>query len=367
YVMERQHKVKWEMTIKSLPGGDALLNRQLEASKHAKTFIPYAYLTPNLERDGAAHRLLENSQISVPEMDLSGQWLAFTCYSSLAVSTESNPIQYSIQLAFDSHGSCTCLDWMQQGGACKHIHAGLLKISKLNESKAFRIRTITLPTSLAAAQALHAQIQYTPKAEHRPVDKAAAIVNDIIDRTSPDVYEDDFLSPGEILADREDTASVITDASNDGRDPNFDIHAFYAVPTSKDAFTEQAIARTFHEFERAAPKMSEWTEYLLNVSSLPTTSNLTRARRLEKMVAELHSQLERLCIVEEKFKAPESLQARVNNSAGSGLNVEKEERKNDTCYLSSPQNHPQSLDSLQILPPSPEKGPKKWKISYGSY
>ncbi|EJD49181.1 hypothetical protein AURDEDRAFT_122343 [Auricularia subglabra TFB-10046 SS5] len=113
-----------------LPGGAALLaaRRNLAAGAAAGQV---AFLTPDQSRDDAAQKLLEHRQISAPSISEDWAQFGFSCYSSLAVTAESTPVLYNIQLHTAGVAACTCKDWTHRGGACKHIRAAMLKLQAL--------------------------------------------------------------------------------------------------------------------------------------------------------------------------------------------------------------------------------------------
>lgn len=57
-----------------------------------------ACIVPNEKRDAAAEELLDAKQIGAPTITVSG--LTFTCYSSLAVESDADPVQCGVRLAF---------------------------------------------------------------------------------------------------------------------------------------------------------------------------------------------------------------------------------------------------------------------------
>ena len=127
--MQRAEDLRWAAMVRQLPGGDALL---LERKSLTVSVIPTtAYLTADPEREAAAVTLLANNQISHPTFEGHDQ-LTFACHSSISNIYEPSPTQYRVILCLDGTARCSCKDFLQRGGACKHIRAALLLV---NESR----------------------------------------------------------------------------------------------------------------------------------------------------------------------------------------------------------------------------------------
>ena len=110
---------------------------------------------PDTSRDAAALQLLQNNQISVPGFDAGT--FSFVCYSSHATEFDANPQKYEVEIRTNGTASCSDPDFSKNGGACKHIRAGLLKIAELRRQIP-DIPAIYLPTSLHEALVLQARL-----------------------------------------------------------------------------------------------------------------------------------------------------------------------------------------------------------------
>jgi hypothetical protein len=75
-----------------LPGGEALLHN---CNVSRPTLPPIAYHVLDEGQDLAAASILQNKQISAPEINENG--LTFNCYSSLAIVSEAVPVTYIIR------------------------------------------------------------------------------------------------------------------------------------------------------------------------------------------------------------------------------------------------------------------------------
>ncbi|KAK1230031.1 hypothetical protein PQX77_006888, partial [Marasmius sp. AFHP31] len=253
------------------------------------------------QRDEAAEVLLREGQISSVTIDPTGSWLTFTCHSSTAVSTDVLPLTYSLSLSFDGRGYCNCPDWKSHGGACKHIRAALLKIDQYNSTRdTAKIPQIILPDNPAAARVLLAQIEQSNTLSHLAppppphpnrlecISAAAAAVDDTLTLTSDEIFVPD--SDPAVPEDISDTQSVSTDTP----DIDNDIQAFDVALGSRNALNNQAVACTFFDFERALPKLAEWTEYLKSASHLSSEHDIERARRFSTHLMALSSEKNRL-------------------------------------------------------------------------
>jgi len=304
---ERNDTSIWESQMGSIPGGEALL-KQKHSTLSAPINPTIAYLCPDESRDEAAAQLLGNNQIEIPSLDALG--LVFICHSSFALDFEKNPVSYNVRLGFDQSASCECLDFVKRGGACKHIHAALLRLSDLR-SHGLNLPDIQLPSSADDARILQArrfsdilasgQIASAIAAPMQtPMERAAAAVEDELCE-SDDAYAVDPENPqqihtGDSRAEEDsesDNESVATDAPDDDERDAFDFTSLLER-TSKAAFNEQTVARVFYELEGAAPKLGELGAYLKHCMSLPQPQDFERALAAQQNLASLHGELNRL-------------------------------------------------------------------------
>jgi hypothetical protein len=296
----------WESQMGSIPGGEALLKQRL-TTRSGPVTPTIAYLCPNESWDEAAAHLLSNKQIDIPSLDDLG--LAFKCHSSLALDFEKDPVSYKIRLELDQSASCECQDFLQRGGACKHIRAALLRLNDLR-SRGLNLPYIQLPSSIEDAQILQARRFSNMLTDGQtrsgiasplrtPMECAAAAVEDEL-RESDDAYLVDPENPQpthtEHLRAEEDSESdnesIATDAPDDGERNAFDFTALRG--TSKAAFDEQTITRVFYELEGAAPKLGEIGAYLKHCSSLKQPQDFERAFAFQRDLGLLYGELNRL-------------------------------------------------------------------------
>ncbi|KAL0568041.1 hypothetical protein V5O48_013952 [Marasmius crinis-equi] len=83
-----------------------------------------------------------------------------------ALSSKSNELVYSLSLYRDGRGSCSCLDFQENGGACKHLRAMRIVVDySLSLSKAAPLHyPSSLPEGLSVRDAALSQIPATPPA-----------------------------------------------------------------------------------------------------------------------------------------------------------------------------------------------------------
>ncbi|KAJ7237409.1 hypothetical protein C8J57DRAFT_1087616 [Mycena rebaudengoi] len=215
---EKDHIAEW---ILSLPGGERLLQQR---QSPPATLNPVAYFIPDASRDASAAQLLENRQISTPTFDAGV--FSFECYSSLATEFDRNPVSYAVEINTNGTASCDGPDFMKNGGACKHIRAGLLKITQLRHDIP-DIPLIFLPTSEQEARVLQSRLAFC--AEHsdsvtlppsKPIVVAAQKINEMLLAENGMAYESDDSSASDGISEQDDSESVATDASDDADELN---------------------------------------------------------------------------------------------------------------------------------------------------
>ncbi|KAF8601407.1 hypothetical protein BDV93DRAFT_408933, partial [Ceratobasidium sp. AG-I] len=118
-----------EATLATAPGGVKFLahRRARKASQ-----IPVAYLSPDERRDHEAKHLEDKNFVSDPEIQDIG--LLFTCYSAQSPAPGLQWLHYEIWIGFDWQAHCSCPDFQQRGGACKHMRAALLRVKALQDT-----------------------------------------------------------------------------------------------------------------------------------------------------------------------------------------------------------------------------------------
>lgn len=138
-----------------LAGGKELVQRQTVSRPRPK-LEPIAYYIPDERRDAAAALLVEHRQISIPALRPDHSALDFNCYSALASEHDPSPVLYAVSLGFHGEASCSCPDFKNHGGFCKHLRAALLRINQLR-AEGGNIPLLLFPTSANAAYALRAE------------------------------------------------------------------------------------------------------------------------------------------------------------------------------------------------------------------
>jgi hypothetical protein len=351
--MEQFENQRWEAQMRNLPGGEALLSQR---NTRKAIIVPVAYLVPDDARDRAAAQILENKQIAVPEVI--GGSLIFDCYSSLAVPSEENPIIYRVSLSLDGSAACSCADFTKRGGACKHIRSALLRLQSLRLTHPhLGLPEIALPKSIDEARLLQSRNMAMNKEGHAsPIECAAAVIDDIL-RETDDIL---FVADNSQVASSEheypseaDDETVDTDADDDAIDDEFKFPSLLGF--AKVAVDEQAIARTFYDFERIFPKLNEWQEYLKMVTALRQVDRdraIQFKDQLESLLAQLHRLIDTVAPSSQSTSpATHSVQQGVAIASTQTLPSLTPSRKR----LSNP-----------IIGPSPEKASKRFK-SYGHH
>ncbi|KAH9945524.1 hypothetical protein B0H21DRAFT_694117, partial [Amylocystis lapponica] len=363
--LEQLEDLRWEAQLRTLQGGEALLSRNSKAAPSALSLSPptiaYAVMDPG--RDTAAIELLGHRQISTPIFHESRHTFEIQCLSSLATEYDRAPTSYTISLCMDGATTCTCLDFQNRGGSCKHIRAALLQLEVLRK-QGVRIPDIPLPLSAHDTRLLElARKLEDPLAGamsllqlQGPMQQAAGLVEDVLREAAKDVYHSaDILDQpaSEKLQDdpdSDDTQSVATDA-----DDEFNFTALRG--SSRRAVNNQSIARALHELDSAAPKLQQLGEYLAE-AVLPS-SEVARARSAKEDLDVLTMQLARM--LASAASIPDTVVATLNNGTShqSGLS-----NPNASVRPSTPPAHRKKRPVANIIAPLPEKS-QKHKTSYG--
>ncbi|KAJ7748264.1 hypothetical protein DFH07DRAFT_1036583 [Mycena maculata] len=202
--------------------------------------------------------------------------LVFTCYSSEALEIEIDPVQYTISLTFDGVATCTCRDFEQNGGACKHLCAALLLLDHLRMQWMQGIGTpaIPIPSSVTETHApqtktaIH-QAERAAVSEDRPTVRAAAVIADLLcGDESVAVPLEEEEAPEDL--DSEDAVSVgdvDTDASSDSSDEAAEDPSQRAS-NNLAILGEQALARTIYELQEVAPRLRDLAEFMKRKAEL---------------------------------------------------------------------------------------------------
>lgn len=170
------------------------------------------YCIPNERRNTAAAELVKNKMIQFETFK--GKQFTLTCLSSLALEVEAAPVNYTVRLWVDGCGDCTCTDFREHGGACKHLRAALSYIHKWRQNSTLQltIPKVFIPSSHEAALVLwktHSARDQLQTESDVFLAEAAASVNDMlgVDDAVFKLHE-----PEEVLLDNSD---AIEDNGND--------------------------------------------------------------------------------------------------------------------------------------------------------
>ncbi|KAJ7862804.1 hypothetical protein B0H14DRAFT_3610831 [Mycena olivaceomarginata] len=208
---------------------------------------------------------------------------------------KAQPIQYTISVSFDGVVTCTCPDFEENGGACKHIRAALLV--EVLRQRGIAIPAIPIPSSVTEAHALQTQTaiqraEKMPAMEERPTVRAAATIADILcdeDAVGVPVEEKDGPQDEGDLED--DVSDVDTDTSSDSGDEHVEDLSSQRATTNLAALGEQALSRTIYELQDVAPRLGDLAEFLKRKSGpLSATEHQALAERrghLAALMAEL--------------------------------------------------------------------------------
>ena len=321
--------------LRKLPGGNTFLQAQ-EASEPSTT-QPVAYWTADDERNLAARTLIEHKQISVPSHDeIKNAW-TFTCYSSFAVEAEAAPLTYSIEFYPDGFATCSCLDFQNRGGACKHMRAAIGRTAVLS-SAGIKVPSLWLPSTEEQARQICARRLTLPPPPLPPVidslSQSVVLVDEFIKdstlNTSPEVTVSAQSLNNTDQDDSEDdglvdllNADAITEYSGHSTPATFDdgsseaaassdVDCVQPIPVdelelpslrniSGQAINDQTIARTFHDLEKVIPKLEQITQWLKEVHLQPpspshpnATKDIDRARSIRSVMSSTTLELDRI-------------------------------------------------------------------------
>ncbi|KAI1783380.1 hypothetical protein LXA43DRAFT_977164 [Ganoderma leucocontextum] len=362
--------------IRSLPGGAQLLTQTVvETTAKPQAHHPYAFLSPDPERDAAAQALLERNQISVPTYHEQSRTFEFDCFSSLATAHDTSPVMYTLSLGLDTSATCSCPDFQNRGGACKHLRAALLRLEHLR-SEGISIPAISLPHSEDNARARSATAPSESDLPDsclpttaNPVERTACFVNEVLQ----DKPLAGTSSEAELLSDATGISSGPEDMSDE--EPDNALSESDGNSASR-GFQRQIVAHVLHDLQVDGPKLRQLGEYLEDVPEL-VLSEVSRAQVAKEHLDALAVQLSRLLIGTENTtqSAPSrsSLEAEKQTGAASSTA--------STVTISTPSSIPPTpatplsiarsstlppplrrkkrRASLVIFPASPEKAQKR--------
>ncbi|KAI0090066.1 hypothetical protein BDY19DRAFT_1035947 [Irpex rosettiformis] len=282
-----------ETLLKTLPGGEAIVDGRKRISDAPISLPPIAYWDEDDLRDHAAAELVTNNQISTPVASDSSDMFTFTCYSSLTTVQDQNPTLYTIAIGKETT-TCSCPDFRRRGGACKHIRAAIVRaeILRCSNSSLAKMPNLRLWLPNSAEEAYRIQRERhtghvpeaspsstTSSAKCNPITRAALTINDIIHEgaeltpvsrtlavpvgTQDDC--DDVATPVDGTCSSETEFNDTTDADSiDGVDDGADGPDNFAEleRTNQQALNEQTIAHALHDLDIASPKLAWLGEWL---------------------------------------------------------------------------------------------------------
>ncbi|KAJ6573241.1 hypothetical protein B0H10DRAFT_2349038 [Mycena sp. CBHHK59/15] len=342
--------------IRLLPGGAALLE-QKRGPKAPPPVPKIAYLVPDADRDERARDLVANRQISAPTLLPANAGLTVTSYSSRALSIETTPTIYTIQIGFNGAVTCKCADFQERGGACKHIRGALIILDDLRR-RGINIPHIPIPLSLADAQALQVTMLAStvpPKKADLPTSRAAEKIEDILrDETALD----DSLQVEDKLDSEDDDASVATDESSDSdsdSDEEDAVDTFAVIRATQNvaALGEQAVSRTIYELRDIEPKLGDLGQYLDQRVFGLSPDELKEVGQCYGHLMDFVSKLERVMSL--PLPPPQGqLPTSQLPSTVPSTSTARPEVSNTSPTSSTSQNK-----RKQLLPPSPEQRQKR--------
>lgn len=127
--MQEQYK-NWLSTRFSKAAGEQLLQRRALHAEQPRTgksnipFIPIAWYEPSHEKDIKAHALFAaRPPRLVPFESRRPFELCASCAATTANLSDTSHHRYWLTVHPTGAATCTCVNWLKQGGACKHLRA----------------------------------------------------------------------------------------------------------------------------------------------------------------------------------------------------------------------------------------------------
>ncbi|KAG9078377.1 hypothetical protein FS749_009592 [Ceratobasidium sp. UAMH 11750] len=273
-------------TFAALPGGKEVLEHRNARPTPQK---PVAYLVADVQRDTEAQILFKGNYVSNPCIQDLG--IELTCYSSRPMLPGQPPIWYSMWFGYDRRGSCSCPDFQQRGGACKHMRAALLKITALQQwllSTNSWDPLVTVPEQLLpqneesarhieqAAQSVLTSRQPLAQLEHETILQASNFVATML--------ADGHGHDSEVIEESTAPHIIMEESSDEDSDGetfvsnnNFlccndkthkqkpQLHEGIQ-PSSRAAITQQVIGRAVNEMERSKRVLSHVSELMVQLN-----------------------------------------------------------------------------------------------------
>lgn len=309
--LEEERKMLW---VKALPGGKRLWEEMENRRLTKRILKPVAFVDLDDQRENAGREIMMNRQISAPTPTPHG--MSFTCYSSLTLVHDDDPTLYNIFLSYNGLSSCSCPDFTNRGGLCKHMRAALLTISciRLQQqlqqpvvSPTIQIPDINIPRSEEEARLRAAQLDVyeLQRAEIVPVispmERAALVLDDLLDATegspAPICPSRASSTHGSSHAD-DDSASDLSEEDGlhlweassdlDSEEHNQPVTVIVPEPSSSKAGLQQQVAqRALYDI---VPTLNDLTTILttpLHTDTAPQVMDL--ANQLEAIVVRLRA------------------------------------------------------------------------------
>lgn len=154
--LSHQNYLQWvaERFADHTGGVNLVGNQKLGTSKMVKRLC---WWDLDQWRDVDSRWLLQYGHLHSVRQTVSDSQYKATCFSAQTKATGAQRLQYELVLHCLGHGSCTCLDFSNRGGACKHLRALRLLIDDWVQRQL--IRPFYYPSSQSAAS----QLAYTPQ------------------------------------------------------------------------------------------------------------------------------------------------------------------------------------------------------------
>lgn len=331
--IEDMESHRWESLLHTVPGGSAIVNSMRKPQPAAATAVtvtpPLAYWIDDEDRDRGAAALVTNGQISIPSVDLEQRTYTFTCYSSMSLAQEKNPITYVITFPEQATATCTCPDFQKRGGACKHMRAAVVQAKLLCITRGLQIPDLRarIPNSAEDAHLIHTQRQLPPSPSSpaptlHPIMRASITINEIVrvnedtsitradgprEVESTPVYDEDTASESNLdiplYEDGDNTSEgesgYNTPASesdeDDFEEPSRD--GFDELTrTNRQALNEQTLARVLCDLRVVAPKLAQINEFIGDDAYInkDAKDDIQATREVKSVVGELYSRLDRM-------------------------------------------------------------------------
>ncbi|KAH9833112.1 uncharacterized protein C8Q71DRAFT_875534 [Rhodofomes roseus] len=384
--MEVEQNVRLREMIAQLPGGTVALGQQSPSQQGMAPKIGIAYLVLDEDRDTRAERLITEGQLSQAVLsEDDARTLHFECWSQRALAVEKTSNKYNIKVTFDGTATCTCHDFLNRGGACKHIRAVMIRLKQYRLlGIASNLPEITLPTSLAEAYAL--QLRHTESREiqcggdavgmpaRSPTAQAASAIIDMLDSDetcleSEDESTKDHLPNSDgapimktVTAIRADSAD--TDIGQLPRD-DFNFVCFVLRSFAKAALDEQAVSRTLFELSRMAPKLDQLRE-LLDGKTIRQTDK-AKANIFLASLQQFTATLEQLPISDRETSDGQNDQVPTQQLAATSASAKHVPDTHQESLTEHPKIPSEGRPTKKRpLPPSPERSQKR-RDSYGVF